>query len=325
MRRVSSVLPACVGLLVLAACGVRAPVPGPDAAGAGGSRLARLLAGRVLPVEAREYEIGPGDRVHLTVTKVEALTGDFDVTSDGLVLLPLLGAVPAVGHTERGLAAEIAQRLATDYLQAPDVTVSVTTFRGRRVSVVGAVRSPGFYPLRGGRESILDLVMRAGGPAGEAGAKIFFSPRDGEQLEIDLTELYQDRNVPALEVPVRDGDTIFVQEGGEVFVEGWVRRPSPYPLERAMTLTQAISKAGGLHFAASLHEVVVSRRGEQGALRRFQLDYARLVDGTERDLYLAAGDRVRVAGAPAKVAAWGLYRFVSGIVNVGIGGSIRLF
>ena len=313
-------------VVLVAACGVHHPAERPDMASSSAqARLARLMAERNAAGPPGDYQIGPGDRLQLTVVQAEALTGEFEFARDGTLLLPILGTIGAAGRTERAVAADIAKRLADGYVRSPEVVVAVTSFVGRRASVVGAVGNPGFQPLRGGRETILDVVMRAGGFTDEAGPILYFSPRGEAQLEVDLSGLYQDRPVEALELLVRDGDTIYVAPRGEIVVEGWVERPAPYPLERAMTLTQAISRAGGLHFAASPHTVVVSRPAPDGARRTFAFDYARLADGAEPDLPLRPGDHVEVAGAPVKVAAWGVYHFVSSIVGVAISGTVALF
>src|SRR2546430_2126480 len=102
---------------------------------------------------------------------------------------------------------------------------------------------------------------------------------DQDQVEIDLTDLCQGRPVPSLMLPVRDGDRIFVRPSGQVFVEGWVEKPDPYDLLPAMTLTQAVTKAGGLHFAASPASVTLSREDRTGIRHDYRVDYPALANG----------------------------------------------
>lgn len=303
-----------------------APAPAP-AAEQPAARPALLLASAG-PADrpAGDYEMGASDQIHVAVAGVDELTGDYRVGGDGTVLLPLIGSIQARGRTEAAMAAEIRTRLERDYVHHADVLVTVTGFQGQRVSVLGAVANPGFYPLQGTRETVLDLLMRAGGPGPTAGSSLFLTTdHDLRHVTIDLTGLYEDKPVPALDTVLHGGDTIQVQEGEPVFVEGWVEKPAPYPFQRGTTVCQVITKAGGLHFGASQHGITLLRPEPSGTLHEYTIDYARVSAGEEQDLHVEPGDRIRVAGAAPKVAAWGVYRFVSGIISVGIGSTIALF
>jgi polysaccharide biosynthesis/export protein len=337
--------------LAVSACAVTGAPPRPNDDVVQSSRLADLLAERANDADDGAYRIGVGDKVRISVARAEELSGEYTVAEDGHVSLALLGDVVAGGKTEEELAASIRDALGAQYLHSPEVIASVAHFIGRRVSVSGAVARPGFYELRNGRETILDLLTRAGGITEDAGPKIYFSPNTersaggkqlaannvgvqptallaagGEQpIEIDLTDLYQGSTVPALALPVRSGDSIFVKEGGQIFVEGWVEQPKAYPLKRAMTLTQAITRAGGLHFAASPGSVMIARQNREGIIREYRLNFSALKSGAEKDVYLEPGDRIYVSGNPLKVGAWGVYETLATVVRVSIAGGVAAF
>jgi polysaccharide export outer membrane protein len=326
----------------------RPPVLRPAAAQV--SRLQALLAER--SQEKVGYPIGAEDRLKVTVPNAEELSGEFSVANDGTITLPLIGAMPVTGKTDEEVAEDIRQRLATEYLQSPEVIVTVEAYKGRRISVTGSVGKPGFYDLQGSHDTILDILTRAGGISKEASSTIYFTPAgagsdkpkqiamaegrslippatsgriEEDQVEIDLTDLYQGRPVPLLMLPVRDGDRIFVRPSGQVFIEGWVEKPSPYELLPAMTLTQAVTKAGGLHFAASPASVTLSREDRTGIRHDYRVDYPALANGQEKDIYLRPGDHIFVGGNPAKVGVWGVYNVFATIVRVSVGGAIALF
>jgi polysaccharide export outer membrane protein len=298
------------------------------------------------------YRIAAGDKVKVSVAQAEEVSGDYTVTEDGRILLPLVGQVEAAGMTEAQVAAKISSVLRAQYLQAPEVIVTVTSFLGRKVTVTGAVARPGFYELRGGRETIMDLLTRAGGITDDASPKVYFSPAsdppggrqqiaaaadsrlqavalmastDQEPIEIDLTELYQGWTAPALQLPVRGGDVILVKEGGQVYVQGWVEDPKAYPLKRAMTLTQAVAKAGGLHFGASPGDVMLLREDGNGVLREYHVDFSALHSGSEKDVYLEPGDHIYVPGNPAKVTMWGVYNTVTSVIRLSVAGGVAAF
>lgn len=350
MKPIVSIVP-CV-VLLLSACAVMERPPRPNDDPAQSSRLADLLTERSNDQQAGVYRIGVGDKLQVSVARGDEFSGEYAVPEDGQIVLPLLGAVTAAGKTEEEVSGAIAAALRAEYMQSPEVIVSVTNFRGRRVSVTGAVAKPGFYELRGGRETVLDLLTRAGGISEEASPQVFLSPAaDGpdnqkriamagmlglkpaalitgdeqKPIEIDLTDLYRGWTVPALQLPVRGGDVIFVKDGGQVYVEGWVADPKAYPLKRAMTLTQAVAKAGGLHFAASPGAVVLARTDDQGVVRKYRVNFPALQSGAEKDVYLEAGDRIEVAGQPVKVGAWAIYNTLTTLVKFSIAGGISAF
>ena len=278
------------------------------------------------------------------------MSGEFSVAKDGTISLPLLGEVVVSGKRDTDVVEMLRATLAAQYLQAPQVLVSMVGYEGQRVTVIGAVRSPGFYELEKQDETILDVITRAGGIAGTGGPKVFFAPAEcansspvepivpgsadsdlrgalkgRNPIEIDLTDLYQGRPIPALGIPVRDGDLIAAQQGGQIFVGGWVENPSVYLLQPAMTVTQAITKAGGLHPAASSDSVTISRGDDDGHLRDYRLDYPAMAAGKERDVFLEPGDKVYVGVSPVKIVPWSVYEVVASVVRVGIGASVALF
>lgn len=340
-----------MALCLASACAttVRPPLAGSEPAQA--SRLQELFAARAGEPTRAAYRIGVGDTLRVSVPQAEEISGEFAVPEDGKLSLPLVGDVVAAGRSETEVSDAIAAVLRAEYLQAPEVIVSVTNFVGRKVTVTGAVARPGFFELRGSRETMLDLLTRAGGITDEASPKIYFTPgsdapargpqvamvsqpgvapasallasSEDQPIEVDLTELYQGGSVPALQLPVRNGDVIFVKEGGQVYVEGWVEDPKAYPLKRAMTLSQAVAKAGGLHFAAS--SVRLSREDSKGALRDYPVNFSAIRSGSEKDIYLEPGDRIYVTGNPVKVGLWGVYNTVTSIVRFSIAGGVAAF
>ena len=187
------------------------PVP-PVAAGAPaptavvGSPSAAPAAG---PVAApNDYRIGPQDLLKLDVFGVEALSKrSVRVNASGQVSLPLIGTIQAGGLTAEQLAADIAARLAKDYLQDPQVTIFIEEFTSQRVTVAGAVKTPNVFPLKG-RTTLMQAVAQAGGPTNVANlgsVKILRPEPDGTRktLEFDLAAI-RDGQVPDPEVRGED-------------------------------------------------------------------------------------------------------------------------
>lgn len=58
-----------------------------------------------------EYKLGAGDKVRMTVFNEPTLSGEFSVSADGAVSLPLLGDVQAVGKSPAEIAALVRRAL----------------------------------------------------------------------------------------------------------------------------------------------------------------------------------------------------------------------
>src|SRR5262245_47373530 len=108
------------------------------------------------------YKIGPADVLDISVFKVPELARTVQVDDVGSINLPLLGDVPAAGKTTREVERELATKLGAKYLQSPQVSVAIKEYNSQRVTVEGAVRSPGVHPLKG-KTSLLQIVAMSGG------------------------------------------------------------------------------------------------------------------------------------------------------------------
>ena len=114
-----------------------------------------------------DYLIGPQDLLKVEVFGVPDLNRSVRVSASGQIALPLIGTVRADGLTGEQLAADLAARLAKDYLQNPQVTIFIEEFTSQRVAVTGAVKSPNVFPVKG-RTTLLQVVAAAGGPTSVA-------------------------------------------------------------------------------------------------------------------------------------------------------------
>ena len=107
------------------------------------------------------YRIGPADVLDISVWNNTALSRTVPVRPDGKISLPLLNDVQAAGLTPVQLREALAEKLVA-YLPTPEVSVIVREVQSFRVSVIGEVRRPDRYDLRG-RGTVLDALAMAGG------------------------------------------------------------------------------------------------------------------------------------------------------------------
>src|SRR5262245_27909594 len=96
-----------------------------------------------------EYRIGKDDLIEVTVFEVPELGAITRVTATGKVSLPLVGSIEASGHTAQEVERIVEETLKTNYINEPHVTVFVREYASQPVSVIGAVKVPGIYQIKG--------------------------------------------------------------------------------------------------------------------------------------------------------------------------------
>jgi polysaccharide export outer membrane protein len=114
-------------------------------------------------VQAEDTVVGPGDVFDVRVYDEEDLSAEYRVENDGTIDFPLVGRIEVAGLVPTVIAERIRDRLRDgQFLIAPHVSVRVQEYNSRRVSVIGAVREPGSYPIRS-RMGVVEAVSLAGG------------------------------------------------------------------------------------------------------------------------------------------------------------------
>lgn len=108
------------------------------------------------------YRIGPQDVLEVTVFKVSELSKTVQVSEAGTINFPLVGDVNAAGRTPREVERDLTAQLGSKYLQNPQVTIYVKEFNSQRVTLEGAVKKPGVFPIQG-RLSLLQAIALAQG------------------------------------------------------------------------------------------------------------------------------------------------------------------
>jgi len=111
--------------------------------------------------ETKDYIIGPGDVLDISVWKDETLTRTVVVLPDGKISFPLIGEVLAEGKTVAQLKKEIETRLST---YVPDVTLSfeVKQVNSMLIYVIGRVNNPGRFLLNT-NVNVLQALSMGGG------------------------------------------------------------------------------------------------------------------------------------------------------------------
>jgi polysaccharide export outer membrane protein len=252
------------------------------------------------PVAAPDYRVGPGDVLDVTVFGNDDLSRTSTVQTSGVIALPLLGEVEVAGLTLPEVQRKLTTLLARDYLVNPQVEVKVKEYQSQFVSVVGEVNSPGRKPLRG-RTRLIDVLVEAGGFTPRASGDIQIARREGSfEGGARILRMRLSGSAPSpqdqvnLEVLLRNGDLITASPKYYVTVEGEIVRPGRYPIEGELTITGAISTAGGLTRFGSSNLKVRRVDPETGQTRILDVDLKAVRRGKEPDLALLSNDVVSV-------------------------------
>jgi polysaccharide export outer membrane protein len=120
---------------------------------------------------AQEYRIGPEDVLAINVFEAQELNREVRVSANGEISLPLLGSVRAAGLTPRELEFVLQELLHRTYMKDPHVSVFVREMQSHPISVMGAVRRPGVFQIRGSK-TLLEVLSLAEGLADDAGETV---------------------------------------------------------------------------------------------------------------------------------------------------------
>lgn len=247
-----------------------------------------------------EYKIGPQDLLEISVFGSDELNQTVRVSEAGNITMPLLGEIPVGGLTKNELEQKLQELLQKNYLQNPQVTVFIREYQSRRVSVLGAVGTPGVYELVGS-QTLLEIIALSGSLGDEAGDEILIFRKlpDGKEqtLRISIDDLMQ-KGDAGLNIRLQAYDIITVPPDREVtiYVYGRVNKPGALKVRSSKipTLQRAIAQAGGFAEGASKGGVVLTRKNKDGTEQRLKVNVKDIIKGKKKDIQLQENDVIYV-------------------------------
>jgi len=231
--------------------------------------LREKLAGSA--TQAGDSRIGPDDLLNITVFEAPEMNSTVRVSASGDISMQLLGAVHAAGLTPREIEFLLQAQLRRTYMKDPHVAVFIQELQSHPVSVVGAVKMPGVFQIRG-TKTVIEVLSMAQGLADDAGDTVLIL-HGGEQADsrgVDGQDASPDEAAPAaqinktianrtashygprekngeivevnlkkllesadstLNMAVRPGDVVKVPRAGIVYVVGEVNKPGGFVLQ----------------------------------------------------------------------------------------------
>jgi polysaccharide biosynthesis/export protein len=159
-----------------------------------------------------DYEIAALDVVEVTVFGVPEMSRTAQVSTNGVITLPLINAVTAGGKTQSQLEREIARKLEANYLQSPQVTVFVKEYNSQKITVDGAVKKPGIFPVSGSTSLMQSIALAEGLNAVADPSGILIFRIVGEKRLAARFDLNQVRSGEIKDPILKAGDIIMVDE-----------------------------------------------------------------------------------------------------------------
>ena len=161
------------------------------------------------PVDPRTYVIGAEDIIKVDVWREPEFTKSHVVRPDGKITVPLIGDVQSAGLTPDRLASQLAGAL-KEFINDPQVTVSIDQVNSKKYSITGGVNKPGTFPLVVPTR-VFDALSQSGGFRDFANKKDIVIIRGAMRIRFNWEEVVKGKKLEQ-NIFLENGDTIYVKE-----------------------------------------------------------------------------------------------------------------
>ena len=220
-----------------------------------------------LPVYAKDYKLGVGDVVHVTVyDHPDLLVDAAQIDEDGNLSMPLIGATTVAGLSTSSAQKKIASALEKGgFVIKPQVNLIVQQYRSKQISVLGQVNKPGKYALEFS-STLTDLLALAGGISALGSDTVILIHNIGgklQQTRINTLTLFKEGKLE-LNYAIDNDDILYVPRAEVFYIYGEVQKPGAYRLEKNMNVMQAISLGGGITIRGTQRGAQIRREDNNG-------------------------------------------------------------
>ncbi|MBN1864034.1 MAG: polysaccharide biosynthesis/export family protein [Victivallales bacterium] len=253
------------------------------------------------------YQINVGDTLEISILDEPEMTREVDVIPDGTITYLLVGSIQAKGKTIQELKDDLT-RVLDEYFVSPYVSVlsrriQIPSDEEKRVSILGALKSPGNYAWNKG-DRVLDIIAAAGGllytqtefgSRTTANLKASYLSRNGKIVDVDFYRLLQLGDM-LHNIRLQPGDFLYIAnaEDSNITIMGEVSAPKIIPYTRDISLVEALAMSGGFSTNAYMSRVVILRPSEEDT-KYIEVNVNDLLYGRDiRNIILEGGDIIFV-------------------------------
>jgi protein involved in polysaccharide export with SLBB domain len=245
----------------------------------------------------RDYMLGSGDAVTLSLWGDRDKEYNLVLNSEGAVFVEGVGLVPMAGLSVEQAEKRIRDRLARIYSGIQRGTTFVNLSAGRpgpkKVFLLGEVKVPGGYVFTG-HTSVLAALYYAQGPTEIGTVRNLILNRGGKKIALDIYD-YLIRGETLKPDVLQDGDILFAGRAERlVEIEGDVGRPAVYEMKKGEGIKELLQCAGGLNATAAVQKMTLQRVFENGKVDYLDLPPPQEFLKDKSKFELRDGDRVLV-------------------------------
>ena len=184
-----------------------APPPSSAAPGRSDAPAAPAKPDTGVAVDPKTYVIGAQDILSIKVWREQDFTGLYTVRPDGKITIPLIGDVQASGLTPERLGEQLKQGL-SNFINSPDVSVSLQAVNSKKFYITGEVNRPGEYMLAIPTK-VFDALSNSGGFRDFANKKKIIIIRGTDRLKFNYQDILKGKNLDQ-NIFLENGDTVVV-------------------------------------------------------------------------------------------------------------------
>ena len=227
-----------------------------------GSDFFRTYQSTYMPINepnlSPNYILDFGDIIEIQLVGQDNSTENYALKRDGSISLPDIGKIKLAGLSINDASSIIKTKISSAFI-GTEAFITLTNVRDINVMVSGNAFNPGIYTLSG-NSNMLHALGVAGGINEYGSYREIDLIRNQKVIEtldmydVLITGFYNSK------ITLRPGDIIFVRPVKKIVsVDGAIKMPAKYELNKDQNLSDAIEYANGLTVDADLENIFLDR------------------------------------------------------------------
>ena len=204
-----------------------------------------------------DYKISLRDQFIVILSGSKDAIFNLNVKLDGTILFPELGAISVVGLSLQEVKDKLSQLIEQSYIGV-NIDVSMQNLSAKKITIVGAVKTPGTYLIN--PFSTITSALAYSGGVSEIGSlrDIKLIRSNKVVLSFDLYDLLI-KGDRSKDLTLEAGDTLLIDAASKfVEISGAVKRPAIYEILEGETLEDIVDFALGFNQTANKTNISIS-------------------------------------------------------------------
>ncbi len=204
-----------------------------------------------------DYKISLRDQFTIILSGSKDAIFNLNVKLDGTILFPELGSISVVGLSFQEVKEKLTKLIDQSYIGVT-IDVSLQNLSAKKITIVGAVNTPGTY-LVNPFSTITGALAYSGGISEIGSLRDIKLIRDNKEIfSFDLYDLLI-KGDRSKDLTIEAGDTILINAANQfVEIKGGVKRPAKYEVLEGETVSNLVDFALGFTKTANKSNISVS-------------------------------------------------------------------